>query len=157
VEGRYLRTQGPLLDKDEYIPLEADCAINRYHFEVGCDEAGPWVIDLASRNGTFLNGVLLPHGKHRLRLDDQLQVRRCIGIVTGDVTIDSAWLAWNGGTIVQLAMTIMEERNFAFQPILADALEDAGCRIPDLLAHLREGAPHIHGCFVLDAVLGKES
>jgi hypothetical protein len=39
--------------------------------------------------------------------------------------------------------------------VLADALEDAGCGDPVLLAHLQSAGPHVRGCYALDAVLGK--
>jgi hypothetical protein len=39
--------------------------------------------------------------------------------------------------------------------VLADALEDAGCRDVDLLSHLRSPGPHVRGCWALDLVLGK--
>ena len=60
--GRYIRDQeGPLDAIPEYIPLEPNTCINRFHFEVGCDETGPWVRDLRSANGTSRNGVRLPY------------------------------------------------------------------------------------------------
>jgi hypothetical protein len=40
-------------------------------------------------------------------------------------------------------------------PILADALEDAGCADAGILAHLRSLGPHVLGCWALDLVLGK--
>jgi len=41
-------------------------------------------------------------------------------------------------------------------PILADALQDAGCDSA-LLSHLRDvNATHVSGCWALDLVLGKE-
>jgi hypothetical protein len=48
-----------------------------------------------------------------------------------------------------------EERAFDRLPILADALEEAGCAEADLLAHLRGPAPHVRGCWALDLLLGK--
>src|SRR5262245_39532176 len=39
---------------------------------------------------------------------------------------------------------------------LADALEGAGCRHPEVVAHCREPGPHVRGCWVVDLVLGKE-
>jgi hypothetical protein len=39
---------------------------------------------------------------------------------------------------------------------VADALEDAGCEHPDILAHCREPGTHVRGCWVVDLVLGKE-
>ena len=41
--------------------------------------------------------------------------------------------------------------------ILADALQDAGCDNTDILDHCRDPqATHVHGCWVVDLVLGKE-
>ena len=39
--------------------------------------------------------------------------------------------------------------------VLADALEEAGCGDATLLAHLRSPGPHVPGCWVVDAILGK--
>jgi hypothetical protein len=43
----------------------------------------------------------------------------------------------------------------AGKPLLADALEDAGCTDAELLVHLRSPGPHVRGCWGLDLVLGK--
>jgi hypothetical protein len=40
-------------------------------------------------------------------------------------------------------------------PILADALQDAGCENDDILTHCRGPGPHVRGCWVVDLVLGK--
>jgi hypothetical protein len=69
---------------------------------------------------------------------------------------DAAWLSWNGGTVVQLAQTIYEDHAFDRLPILADALEDAGCGDEDILGHLRGPGPHCRGCWPLDLLLDKE-
>jgi hypothetical protein len=64
---------------------------------------------------------------------------------------------WRTTTALQLAQCIYAERAFDRLPILADALQDAGCDSDDLLAHLRDTtAPHVRGCWALDLVLGKE-
>jgi hypothetical protein len=67
-----------------------------------------------------------------------------------------AWLEWDCGTVARMAGTIYEERQFDDLPILADALEEAGCDNAGLLEHLRSGGPHYLGCWALDALLGKE-
>ena len=59
------------------------------------------------------------------------------------------------GTVVQLAQVIHNDRAFDRLPILADALEDAGCTDPDTLAHCRGPGPHVRGCWVVDLLLGK--
>ena len=65
------------------------------------------------------------------------------------------WLAWNDGTLRKIAQAIYEERAFDRLPILADALEDAGCDNADLLAHCRSDGEHVRGCWVVDLLLGK--
>lgn len=72
------------------------------------------------------------------------------------VAIGPSWLAWNDGTIPKLAQAIYEERAFDRLPILADALEEAGCDNADILAHCRQPGPHVRGCWALDLILGKE-
>jgi hypothetical protein len=66
-----------------------------------------------------------------------------------------ATLAWNDGTVVKLATAIYENRRFEDMPVLADALEEAGCDQPDLLSHLRGPGQHVRGCWVVDLLLGK--
>jgi hypothetical protein len=58
--------------------------------------------------------------------------------------------------VVNLAQAIYDERAFDRFPLLADALEESGCTNPDILAHCRGRGPHVRGCWVVDAVLGKE-
>jgi hypothetical protein len=60
-------------------------------------------------------------------------------------------------TVVSLAQTIYHERTYTDLPVLADALEDAGCDHPyALLGHLRSPGPHARGCWALDLILAKE-
>lgn len=79
-----------------------------------------------------------------------------------EVHIDSSVLMWNDSIVVRLAKTIYEERSVpggrldnARLAILADALEEAGVTDTFLLEHLRGAGPHVRGCFVLDAILGR--
>jgi hypothetical protein len=73
-----------------------------------------------------------------------------------DPRIAPAVLAWNGGTVPKLAAAMYEERAFDRLPVLADALEDAGCTDAEILCHCRGGGEHVRGCWVVDLVLGKE-
>jgi hypothetical protein len=50
---------------------------------------------------------------------------------------DLAWLAWAGGVCVKLAEAIDHQGAYERLPILADALEEAGCGDTRLLGHLR--------------------
>jgi hypothetical protein len=63
------------------------------------------------------------------------------------------WLTWRDGLVRQLAQAIYEERAFERMPILADALEDAGCSDAVVLGHLRGPGPHVPGCWLLDRLL----
>ncbi|WP_246523279.1 hypothetical protein [Gemmata palustris] len=64
--------------------------------------------------------------------------------------------SWRTSTAVALASQMYESREFSAMPILADALQDAGCDSADVLSHCRAaGAPHVRGCWVVDLVLGK--
>lgn len=71
------------------------------------------------------------------------------------VSIDPAWLGWNDGTVTKLARAIYEEQSFESLPILADALEEAGCTDADILTHCRQATEHVRGCWVVDLILGK--
>jgi hypothetical protein len=65
--------------------------------------------------------------------------------------------SWRTDTALSLARQMYEARDFSAMPILADALQDAGCDSAELLDHLRDtGALHVRGCWALDLVLGKE-
>src|SRR5262249_7027038 len=51
--------------------------------------------------------------------------------------IDPAWLRGNGGAMEKMARAIYGERYFEDLPLLADALEEAGCTDEAILSHLR--------------------
>jgi hypothetical protein len=63
---------------------------------------------------------------------------------------------WRTDTALTLARQMYESRDFSAMPILADALQDAGCNEPAILDHCRDTAlMHVRGCWVTDLVLGK--
>jgi hypothetical protein len=65
--------------------------------------------------------------------------------------------AWRTDTAVALARQMYDSRDFGAMPILADALQEAGCDCEDVLNHCRDaGATHVRGCWVVDLLLGKE-
>jgi hypothetical protein len=64
--------------------------------------------------------------------------------------------AWRTDTAVALARGMYESRDFAGMPILADALQEAGCENTDILKHCRDAKQvHVRGCWVVDLVLAK--
>jgi hypothetical protein len=87
----------------------------------------------------------------------QTDILRCIfDYLFHPMTIAPAVLAWNDGMIPELAQSIFDNRAFDRLPILADALEVAGCQDADLLAHCRNEGPHVRGCWAVDLLLGKQ-
>jgi hypothetical protein len=64
-------------------------------------------------------------------------------------------LAWDDGIVPAIALAIYAEGAFERLPILADALEDAGCDDAVLLDHCRAGGAHVRGCWVVDLLLGR--
>jgi hypothetical protein len=63
--------------------------------------------------------------------------------------------AWRTEDVTALAAATYDQRAFDRLPILADALEEAGCDDPTMLTHLRGNGPHCRGCWVVDLALGK--
>jgi hypothetical protein len=64
--------------------------------------------------------------------------------------------SWRTDTALALARQMYDARDFGAMPILADALQDAGCDSEDLLNHCRDAKQeHVRGCWVVDLVLDK--
>jgi len=84
----------------------------------------------------------------------QAQIVRC---VVGNPFLRTHFdRAWATDTAKTLAQQMYDSREFGAMPILADALQDAGCENDDILAHCRDPhATHVRGCWVCDLVLGK--
>jgi hypothetical protein len=80
-------------------------------------------------------------------------LREIFGNPFRPVTVD---LVWQTANVVNLAQAIYDDRAFDRLPILADALEDAGCSDADILAHCRDGGEHVRGCWVVDLLTGRE-
>lgn len=122
---------------------------NRYDFR---DRGGPsaqawvsrasakgWTVHGVDRLGTaacsdllrdiFGNPWRLAHGPHGWCKPEAMQ----------------SWLRWNDGTVPKIAQRMYDERDFADMPILADALEDAGCHNEEMLSHCR-GMERCGGC-----------
>jgi hypothetical protein len=82
-------------------------------------------------------------------------LRDIIGNPFAPAQIQPSWLRWNGETVRKLARAIYDERRFAELPVLADALEEAGCAGQTILTHCREARGHVRGCWLVDLLLGK--
>jgi hypothetical protein len=98
-------------------------------------------------------------GWHAEEAEEALQcrlLRDIIGPFPAGVLFNPAWRADNDRAAEQVARWIYEARAFDDLPILADALEEAGCCEAAILDHCRQGGDHVRGCWVVDAVLGNE-
>lgn len=80
-------------------------------------------------------------------------LREIFGNPFHQVTLDSSWLT---PEVVSLAQQVYDGRAFDRMPELAVALEEAGCKEPEILEHCRGKGQHVRGCWVLDRILGKE-
>lgn len=95
-------------------------------------------------------------GKGRCASESEFQsrlIRDIFGNPFRPVAVESAWLT---STVTALAEGMYANRDFSTMPILADALQDAGCENEDILNHCRDANQvHVRGCWVVDLVLGK--
>src|SRR5262249_2852851 len=64
--------------------------------------------------------------------------------------IDPGWLSWKNGTVTKLAASILGERRWQDLPLLADALQKAGCGDEEILSHCRQAGDHADRCWVID-------
>lgn len=118
-----------------------------------------WIAANASYGGvSFLYDAAFAVSDHvgtALRGDGSLSLMFCDLVGNPFRPVDVDWTRLNG-SVRRVAETIYAERNFADLPILADALEEAGCQSPEVAFHLRAYDVHVRGCWVLDLLLGKK-
>ena len=131
--------------------------VSRRHCLLRCGDRSAWLCDLGSANGTRLDGAHLDPQGRLLVPDDVIHIAGNPVRLGAVVPLDPAWLAGNGGSVVQMALLIDEGHDYAALPILADALEDAACDDADLLTHCRAGRAHTAGCWVIDLLLRRTS
>ena len=99
-------------------------------------------------------GIVFRNGQQSEVADASRALRDIFGNPFRPVNFDAAWRT---DTAVSLAKQMYDAREFSAMPILADALQDAGCDNEDVLNHCRDAdAAARRGCWVVDLVLGKE-
>ena len=77
-------------------------------------------------------------------------------VIGPQVVVTPELLAWRGGTIPKLARAIYDGRRWEDMPVLADALEEAGCNDEEMVNHCRkQEMVHVRGCWLLGLLLGK--
>lgn len=102
-----------------------------------------------------------------VRAHERLAQRRCLDCIFGDPfrrpsPLDPHLLRADDGLAVKLARAVYDEPalpsrelDAARLGVLADFLEEGGCRDAALLRHLRNKGPHRRGCWGLDLVVQK--
>ncbi|VTT98736.1 Uncharacterized protein OS=Sorangium cellulosum (strain So ce56) GN=sce5710 PE=4 SV=1 [Gemmataceae bacterium] len=138
----YLRAAAEVKDVPEYDVTHADpaCAVSREH---------SW--DAAYCVEHIVTSRLRPDWKESRQIHSSM-LRDIFGNPFRPVVFTPEWRTC---TAVALAQLMYESRDFSPMPILADALQDAGCANDDILNHCRGPGPHVRGCWVVDLVLGK--
>ena len=108
------------------------------------DQDGEWYLDdLNSRSGTWVNDARLSPGETgRVRLNDRDRIRLAVfefwfRLVPPDAAV------WLTSSVVALARCVSVDREFHLLPILADALEEAGCADEMILEHCRLPEPDL--------------
>lgn len=67
--------------------------------------------------------------------------------------IETVWLSANDAAVKKLALRINLEGCWQDLPLLADALEAAGCMDRELIDHCRQPGAHSKQCWVVDVIL----
>lgn len=102
-------------------------------------------------------GISINLGRRSLRQEEREQAELFRDIFINPFRKVKFASHWRTDTAVSLARTMYESRDFSAMPILADALQDAGCDNDDVLNHCRDPKPvHARGCWVVDLVLGRQ-
>jgi hypothetical protein len=127
--------------------------------------AALWAADFAANAAAW--GLLIASGSPSpadfdptARVPEEGEQVRLLRDIAGDpfrprAPVDPTLLSWNDGIAQKLARTIYEGHRFSDMPVLADALEEAGCQDQGILGHCRSGGEHVRGCWVVDLLLGK--
>jgi hypothetical protein len=155
-EQEYVRNVlGPAADgaAETANPIARIAAINARHRAEEAVAAG------ANGTGVVLTGLLDPQLATCERRHQALLLRDLFGNPFQPIPVLGTWLT---AQVVTIALAAYDERllpsghlNPLLLAVLADAIEETGCANTTILEHLRQSDPHYRGCWVLDAILGK--
>jgi hypothetical protein len=114
------------------------------------DEITEW-FDLWEQDG--ITDEIAEHFAEFSGVDFVALLREIVGNPFRRAKPDKQWLT---SDVLALARGIYDERAFDRMPILADALQDAGCNDHEILSHCRNpDREHARGCWLIDRILGK--
>lgn len=115
--------------------------------------AAAWAADrrVAAEPGEQLAGV-----REGLGVGADWDLCRALDDIFGNpfrpVAADPSWLT---SAVLALVHRMYDSKDFSPMPILADALQEAGCDNTDVLDHCRGEGPHTRGCWVIDMLTGR--
>lgn len=117
------------------------------YFQVGLGEPRTTMVNVGSVKGTT--------GANYDVVDEAMAdvVRDVVGDPFDTEPADHSWFT---STTVALARQMYGSRDFSAMPILADALQDAGCEDDDILSHCRQPGEHVRGCWLVDLLTGRK-
>jgi hypothetical protein len=150
-ERSYKITQARIDDSQQCIAWEMWGALRKEFDRTSCDLGESAAAAFGYEAG---KGPEFYPAKAAEREQQPVLIREIFGNPFKPATFSAAWRT---STAMTLAKQMYEAREFSAAPILADALQDAGCDSDAILTHLRDtSATHYRGCWVIDLVLGKK-
>src|SRR5205085_2727130 len=105
------------------------------------------------------DAVMAAYGKIAAKVVHEEQFAQCqllrdlFGNPFRSAALAPAWLA---PRVLALAQTIYDDGAFDRLPVLAGALEEAGCHDDHILGHCLGPGPHARGCWLIDLILGMQ-
>jgi hypothetical protein len=155
------RGQAVVIGRGRHADIDLDNPfVSRQHCEIDWNGCRVWVSELVGGGLTAIisgtsHGNVYSAGR-LLRLGDVLRLGPVHLRLGTSSRVDPAWLRWHDGLLVSMAQKMYDSRDFRDRPVLADALEEAGCSDQNILGHCRQpGGEHVRGCWLVDLLLGR--
>jgi hypothetical protein len=120
-----------------------------------CESPDPLAVARAASQAVYwAGGGTQRDGTDSTEEDAQRRLARDIfGLPLQLRSVEGGWLT---SSVRDVAQAVYKGWPSDLPPILADALEEAGCTERALLDHLRGPGPHVRACWAVDLVLAKE-
>jgi hypothetical protein len=138
-----------------------------FHFMIGATRhlgtggGARYAASYAARGLACLAGSKDSPGSVAARLAEEAAQCALLRDLFGDPSMpfrfDPDWLSGEGRAAAAWAREIYRGGRFESLSSLADALQQVGCRDQAVLDHCKQSGPHARGCWVVDALLGKET
>jgi hypothetical protein len=140
----YYEIQATGQDEASLVRRRSLAALNLYRLLV--TTSGRYTARDASRETRLVIRPVAATPESRLQAN---LLRDLVGNPFRPLTLDPAWRT---PAVLHLAQAIYDDRAFEQLPILADALEEAGCASREILDHCRGPGLHVRGCWAVDLV-----